>query len=390
MNRLPLLLAVVCFGASASAADTAFSLTRDFPNCKLERPVALAIPADGSQRVFLAQQTGKVLLLPKDSATAETKVFLDVSGLMKVENDFEEGLVGFAFHPKFKENGRFYVCYAQQQPKINRLSEFRVSASDPDKADPASERVVLEVLRPYWNHNCGNMVFGPDGMLYFGIGDGGKGDDAARLAQNLFALNGKILRLDVDTRTGRRGYGIPKDNPFVKTDGASPEIWTWGHRNPWGMAFDSATGELWCAEVGQELREEINIITRGQNYGWSFREGTIPFVRRKDAPPEGSKFTEPVFEYDRSQGLSITGGFVYHGSKHPDLQGAYIYGDWGTGRIWALKTSGPDHKVVSNTLLIEPADLKTKFPKPTAFCEDASREILVLDWNGGIHRLEKR
>jgi glucose/arabinose dehydrogenase len=390
MNRLVFLLSVACLGTTF-ADDTPFVLTREFPNVKVQRPVALVIPPDGTQRMFLVQQTGKVLILPNDPAGAETKVFLDAGPLMKVENDFEEGLVGFAFHPKYRENGRFFVCYAQQHPKINRLSEFRVSASDPDKADAATERVLLEVPRPFWNHNSGNMVFGPDGMLYFTVGDGGKADDAARLSQVLFTMNGKVLRIDVDGKTGRRAYGIPADNPFVKTDGAAPETWAWGLRNPWGLTFDSETGALWVADVGQEQREEINIIVKGGNYGWSFREGTIPFVRRRYDPPADAKFIEPIHEYDRSQGISITGGFVYRGQKHADLRGAYIYGDWGSGKIWALKTEGPEQKVVSNTLLTAPpAEIKGLFPKPTAFSEDSAREVLVLDWNGAIHRLEKR
>ncbi len=390
MNRLVFLLSAACLG-SALADDTPFVLTREFPNVKVQRPVALVIPPDGTQRMFLVQQTGKVLILPKDRAGSETKVFLDAGPLMKVENDFEEGLVGFAFHPKYKENGRFFVCYAQQAPKINRLSEFKVSASDPDKADAATERVLLEVPRPFWNHNSGNMLFGPDGMLYFTVGDGGKADDAARLSQVLFTMNGKVLRIDVDSKTGRREYGIPADNPFVKTDGAAPETWAWGLRNPWGMAFDSETGALWLADVGQEQREEINIITKGGNYGWSFREGTIPFVRRRYDAPADAQFIEPVHEYDRSQGISITGGFVYRGQKHPELRGTYLYGDWGSGKIWSLKTGDSGHKVVSNTLLAAPpAEIKGLFPKPTAFCEDPEREVLVLDWNGAIHRLEKR
>jgi quinoprotein glucose dehydrogenase len=298
---------------------------------------------------------------------------------------------GLSRHQRPQDGGeRFFIVYAQQGPKINRFSELRVSAADPHKADMASERVFLEVLRPFWNHNSGNMVFGPDGMLYLGIGDGGKADDVARLAQNLFLMNGKVLRIDVDSRTGRRGYGIPKDNPFVKTEGAQPEIWAWGLRNPWGLAFDPFTGDLWCADVGQNLREEINILTKGGNYGWSFREGKIPFATRTDPPPPKSKFIEPIHDYDRTQGISITGGFVYRGKKFPELERSYIYGDWGSGKIWALKTEGPDRKVVSNTLLTEPADVKAPFCKPTAFCEDENHEVLVLDWNGGIYRLEKR
>lgn len=372
------------------AADPAWKLTKEFPNCTVERPVSLVIPPDGTRRLFLVQQRGKVLILPSDRQAANASVFLDISDRKMEENDFEEGLVGFAFHPKYKENGRFYICYAQQNPKINRISEFRASASDPGKADMSTERILLEIHRPFWNHNSGNMLFGPDGMLYITVGDGGKGDDVTRLAQNLFVMNGKVLRIDVDSRTGRREYGIPRDNPFVKTDGARGEIWTWGMRNPWGIAFDPFTGALWCADVGQEQREEINILTKGGNYGWSFREGTLPFVRRTDAPPANATFIDPIHEYDRSQGISITGGIVYRGKKFPELERSYLYGDWGTGRIWALKTEGPGHKVVSNTLLLEPADLKAPFVKPAAFCEDENQEILVLDWNGGIHRLEKR
>ena len=193
----------------------------------------------------------------------------------------------------------------------------------------------------------------------------------------------------MDTHTGRRPYGIPTDNPFVKTDGASGEIWTWGMRNPWGLAFDHSSGLLWCADVGQEQREEINILVKGGNYGWSFREGTVPFIRRPEAPPADVKFVEPIHDYDRSQGTSITGGLVYRSSKFPELQQSYVYGDWGTGRIWALKTEGTPPKLVSNIQLTAPADPKADFVKPTAFCEDEGQEILVLDWNGGIFRLEK-
>ncbi len=390
MHRILSTLAVsALLFSTAFAAESAWKLTPDFAACKVEKPVSLVIPPDGTQRLFLVQQRGKIVILPKDRTSSETSVFLDISDRKLEENQFEEGLISLAFHPKFKENGLFYICYAQQGPKINRISEMKVSASDPNKADPATERIVLEIQRPFWNHNSGNMLFGPDGMLYLSVGDGGKGDDVSRLAQNLFAMNGKILRIDVDTRTGRREYGIPSDNPFVKTDGARGEIWTWGMRNPWGLAFDHESGAFWCADVGQEQREEINIITKGGNYGWSFREGTIPFIRRTDAPPADAKFVEPLFEYDRSKGISITGGIVYRGSKFPELQKSYIYGDWGSGRIWALKAEGTPMKVISNTPLIEPADVQAAFVKPAAFCEDENKEILVLDWNGGIRRLEK-
>ena len=390
MNNLFARLAVfTLLTTRVFSAENEWRLTRDFSSCAIERPVSLVMPPDGTQRLFLVQQRGKILILPKDRHAAQTTVFLDISDRKLAENEFEEGLISLAFHPKFKENGRFFVCYAQQNPKINRISELKVLPSDAGKADMGTERVLLEIPRPFWNHNSGNMLFGPDGMLYLSVGDGGKGDDAARLAQNLFLLNGKVLRIDVDTRTGRRPYGIPTDNPFVKTDGASGEIWTWGMRNPWGLAFDHSSGLLWGADVGQEQREEINILVKGGNYGWSFREGNVPFIRRPEAPPADVKFVEPIHDYDRTQGTSITGGLVYRGSKFPELQQSYVYGDWGTGRIWALKTEGTPPKLVSNIQLTAPADPKADFVKPPAFCEDEGQEILVLDWNGGIFRLEK-
>ncbi len=374
----------------ALPGETPYVLRREFASCQLERPVALVIPPDGSDRLFLVQQTGKILILPRDRNSGDTITFLDVSALMAVENNFEEGLVGFAFHPRYKENGRFFTCYAQQGPKINRVSEWHVNPADPDAADTASEKVLLEIPRPYWNHNSGTLLFGPDGLLYHSVGDGGKRDDAARLAQNLFAMNGKILRIDVDRRTGRRPYGIPDDNPFVKTEGALPEIWCYGLRNPWGMYFDPETGALWCADVGQDLREEVNIIVKGGNYGWSYREGASPFALNPDTPPKGVKFIEPVIDYDRGQGISITGGLIYRGPGHPDLRGAYIYGDWGSGRIWALRTEGAGHTVTSNALIIDPQDTAPDVGKPTAFAEDAANELLVLDWNGRIFSLAKR
>jgi len=391
MTRLfrHLAAASIALATPALAEDAPFTLKQEFAACALERPISLVIPPDGTGRLFLVEQTGTVVILPQDRSAAGTKTFLDVSGLMAVENNFEEGLVGFAFHPHYQENGRFFTCYAQQNPKINRLSEWRVSATDPGAADPASERILLEVARPYWNHNSGTLLFGPDGMLYFSVGDGGKRDDVARLSQNLFVLNGKILRIDVDSRTGRRPYGIPSDNPFVKTEGAQPEIWSFGLRNPWGLAFDQETGAFWCADVGQDQREEINIIVKGGNYGWSYREGFLPFAHRTDPPPPKATLIDPVFDYERSQGISITGGFVSRGEALPELRGAYIYGDWGSGKIWALRTEGPDHKVVSNTLLISPDPSNPGYAKPTAFAEDEKRELLVLDWAGRIFRLQK-
>lgn len=367
-----------------------------FEKLEVVRPITIAIPADGTKRLFLVQQRGQVRILPKEESGSEAKTFLDLSGRhleASKESQFEEGLVGFAFHPQFAKNGKFYLYYTQQDPKRARLSEMRVSADNPDKADPATERVLLEVPLPYWNHHSGNLAFGPDGLLYLSIGDGGgkPGGDPLRLAQNLFVLNGKILRLDVDKKTGAREYGIPTDNPLVGKEAVREEIYAYGMRNPWGLSFD-ARGNLWCADVGQDLWEEIDLIQKGGNYGWSFREGQQKFALRTDEPPTGTAFVEPVYVYDHTQGLSITGGFVYRGSQLPALKDAYLYGDWAFGKVWALKYDAATKKVLSNETLVK-SDLDTsgKTPKahfqPTCFCEDADHEALALDWNGKIFRL---
>ena len=389
---LPLfaLLLGTCLDSSAFAEST--QLVPAFEKITFERPITLAVSPDDTKREFLVQQRGQVRILPKDEASSEALMFLDMSG-RKMEGSegskFEEGLDGFAFHPKFAENGKFYVYYTQQDPRRAVLSEMQVSKTDPNKADPGTERVLLELQLPWWWHHSGNLAFGPDGMLYIAIGDGGgKDGDPMRWAQNNFILNSKVLRIDVDTTTGARAYGIPKDNPFVGKDGYRPEIFASGFRNPWGMSFD-AEGTLWLADVGQELAEEINLVEKGGNYGWSYREGMVKYWRRTDEPPTDAKFVDPIFIYDHTQGISITGGYVYRGEKLPQLKGAYIYGDWGYGRIWALKYDKAAKKVLSNELLIktEMGGKKQASFQPTAFCEDANHEVLVLDWSGKLFRL---
>lgn len=388
-----LALLLSCALQTVSFAEP-MKLTRAFENLTVDRPITVVVPPDSSKRLFLAQQRGLVRILPADESSAEAVTFLDFTG-RKMEgteqSKFEEGLNGLAFHPKFAENGKFYVFYTQQDPKRAVISELKVSKEDKNKADPASERVLMEVPLPYWNHHSGNIAFGPDGFLYIAFGDGGgKEGDPLRWAQNPFVMQSKVLRIDVDTTTGARAYGIPQDNPFVGKDGIRPEVFASGFRNPWGMSFDES-GTLWLADVGQELFEEINLVEKGGNYGWSFNEGMIKYWRRTDAPLTETKFTDPVFVYDHSQGISITGGIVYRGEKIPALKGAYIYGDWGYGRVWALNYDKAAKKVVSNELLFQGSlDPKDKnMIRPTAFCEDANKEVLVLDWNNRLFRLEK-
>ena len=215
-----------------------------YPELKLTRPLWLCEAPDGTKRIFVAQQDGKVLILPKDRNGKETKTFLDISDRKPWQKN-EEGLLGFAFHPKYKSNGKFYIYYTQQNPKRSVISEFQVSKDNSDEADKSTERILLEIPQPNWNHNGGELLFGRDGFLYIGLGDGGGANDQYHNAQNPGTLLAKILRIDVDSRSGDLEYGIPKDNPFVKDKKFRPETYAWGMRNPWRFSFDRKTGELY-------------------------------------------------------------------------------------------------------------------------------------------------
>ncbi|MEO0415926.1 MAG: PQQ-dependent sugar dehydrogenase, partial [Verrucomicrobiota bacterium] len=243
----------------------------------------------------------------------------------------------------------------------------------------------------------GNLLFNPaDGMLYVFVGDGGLKNGVFMLAQNLMRWNGKVLRIDVDSRTDGRPYGIPADNPFVDTPHACPEIWCYGLRNPWGAGYDSESGLIFMADVGQDMAEEINILERGGNYGWEYREGTQSFaarallmdaIGRTNKEPEDAKFIDPIHTYGRPDGMSITGGFVYHGDKIPELQGHFVYGDWRFGNLWALKYDSTNGQV-ENKAIHQPANIAEPVVQPTGFYPDENGEIIVLGWRGKIFRME--
>jgi len=298
------------------------------------RPLVVTHAGDGTGRRFVLDQSGMIHVF-KPGSVAGT-MFLDLRPGTAPWGKFnEEGLLGLAFHPKFKDNGEFFVTYSLKGDKrVEHLARFKVKPDDPDRADPASEELVLAVDQPFWNHNGGSIAFGPDGFLYWALGDGGSRDDPFGNGQKLDTLLGKILRLDIDRRAEGKGYAIPADNPFVGTANARGEIFALGFRNPWQIAFDQATGKLWAADVGQDQWEEVDIVTKGGNYGWSVREGTRPFGNR---PTTATAFVDPVWEYDHQIGKSITGGFVYRGKAIPELAGAYLYGDFVSGRLWGLK-----------------------------------------------------
>lgn len=323
------------------------------------RPLVVTHAGDGSGRRFVLDQAGMIHVLPAGGdgtgTPARAKLFLDLrAGTAPWGKANEEGLLGLAFHPRYRDNGQFFVCYSVGgERRGQRVSRFRVSGSDPDRADPASEEVLLFVEQPYSNHNGGSIVFGPGGHLCVGLGDGGLRNDPDANGQNLGTWLGSILRIDVDRRGGIDGegaacpYGIPADNPFRSTPGARPEIYAYGFRNPWQLSFDPPTGRLFAADVGQELWEEIDVVTAGGNYGWSLKEGSKPF-----GPVASDVATiDPVFEYDHRIGKSITGGFVYRGAGVPVLEGRYLYGDFVSGRLWAVtiedSDAGPGRAVAS-------------------------------------------
>jgi glucose/arabinose dehydrogenase len=262
------------------------------------------------------------------------------------DNTNEEGFLGLAFHPQFSKTGEFFVFYTLKKPKLtNIVSRFRVQKDNPNRADPSSEEELMRFTKPFWNHDGGTLCFGPDGFLYLTHGDGGAANDPYDNGQNLDSLLGKIHRIDVDHKDPDKNYAVPKDNPFVNRKGR-PEIWAYGLRNVWRMAFDRKTGVLWAADVGQNLYEEIDLISRGANYGWNRREGLHPFGalgvgRRPD-------LTDPIWEYHHDIGKSITGGAVYRGSRLPELDGYYVYGDYVAGKIWALRYDEAKKRVTAN------------------------------------------
>ncbi len=300
----------------------------------VDAPTHLTHAGDGTGRVFVVEQKGVVLEIDSDG---EVEDWLDISSQVTGATDLsdERGTLSMAFHPNFRENGRFFVYYNRSTQEVV-ISEFTVDG-DPlsDKPDASSERVVLSIAQPTWNHNGGQVVFGPDGYLYIGTGDGGGAGDTYGNGQRKDTLLAKILRIDVDSGTP---YGIPSDNPFVGDGDHMAETWSWGMRNPWRITFDRLTDEMWIGDVGQNAWEEIDIGKAGHNYGWPETEGNHCYTSGCDT----SAFEPAVWEYDRFDGISVIGGFVYRGCRMPDLHGYYFFSDWGFGGspIWSLDWDG--------------------------------------------------
>jgi glucose/arabinose dehydrogenase len=367
-------LTVLFLFALGSPVYAQTTVERAFPDLSFDRPVDLQHAGDGSSRLFvLEQHEGRVRVFPDDQNASGAGVFLDIGDRINTGN--EEGLLGIAFHPDYEANGHFFVYYSTSNPRRSVVSRWTVSA-DPDSADVNSELVILEIDQPYSNHNGGQLLFGPDGYLYIGLGDGGDGGDPQDYAQNPRSLLGSILRIDVNASTEAERYRIPADNPFAGHAEFRPEIFAYGLRNPWRMSFDPATGRLWAGDVGQGSREEIDLIENGKHYGWDLKEGTLDFEPESGVPPES--LTPPIWEYGRDQGSAVTGGHVFHDPRNPELEGRYIFGDYVSRRIWALDYDGANPAQVESLL-------QADFSIP-AFGVSEAGAFYILGFDGGIHR----
>lgn len=404
LGLAPSLLAFFLLTANASADGLPRLKTElAYPNITFNRPVALAYPADGSDLLFVAEQhTATIQSFFDEKNTTDLKEFLKLPD--EINRDNEEGLLGLAFHPKYKQNGEFFVYYSARDmvngsaERHSVVSRFKVSKDNPRKADPSSEqRIWVTPVDPASNHNGGCIAFGPDGYLYLSLGDGGAADDVIfKTGQNPRDWFGSILRIDVDHPSDGKAYGIPGDNPKLRDSKFShwaPEVYAIGLRNVWKFSFDREIGTLWAGDVGQNLWEMVHIIQNGGNYGWNIREGNHPFQPgRKTVADPASPISKPIAEYPhnlgqdpkrKDVGVSITGGYVYRGKALPSLVGAYLYGDFQTGRIWGVRDK--DGQAVESGELIDVG--KQKVLNIAAFGENHEGDVLILAFDGKIYHL---
>jgi len=331
----------------------------------------------GDERLFVVEQRGRIRIVSNGELLPEP--FLDIREQVGSQSN-EQGLLSIAFHPDYAGNGVFFLDYTDRNGDTV-ISRWQVS-DDPNRADASSETVLLQIAQPYPNHNGGQLQFGPDGYLYVGMGDGGSGGDPQNNGQNPGTLLGALLRLDVDAEGGGAHYAIPPDNPYIGDENGRNEVWAIGLRNPWRFSFDRETGDLYVADVGQNMYEEVNFVPAGQgaglNFGWNWMEGNHCF---RDGCDPGA-FYAPVAEYSHGQGeCSITGGYVYRGAAFPAMRGNYLYGDFCSGRLWTLFRQ-PDGSWVNNAIGVAPGSL-------TTFGEGFDGELYLTTREGVLYRIEQ-
>ncbi|MFQ6017315.1 MAG: PQQ-dependent sugar dehydrogenase [Kiloniellaceae bacterium] len=388
MSRIAGVLAALLLPCVAAGAEP-----RDWQVVRvasgLKRPVYVTAPPGDTERLFILEQhSGKIKILRQ--GTIDRRPFLDIDGLARGN---EQGLLGLAFHPDYAKNGAFYVNFTRRN-RDTVIRRYRVSAADPDVADPTSAMTVMTYEQPYRNHNGGWLGFGPDGYLYIAAGDGGAGGDPGNRAQDVTDQRlGKMLRIDVGgddyPEDPARNYAIPPDNPFVGKQG-DDEIWAYGLRNPWRASFDRKTGDLWIADVGQSRREEVNFQPAasrgGENYGWKVMEGDLCFAEVPGAPAcFDPAFTAPVHVYGRGGGYSITGGYVYRGPVE-SLQGLYIFADFGSAQIWGFRYAG--RRLAGFGNLTEAFAPQTgSIEDISSFGEDAEGNLYILDLGGEVFKV---
>lgn len=369
-------VAILVSSCASQAQTTSIEVVQAFPNLFFEQPTEIQNAGDGSNRLFVCEKFGRIRVFENRADVESSTLFLDLEE--RVETASEMGLLGLAFHPDYAVNGYFYVNYNinRNDSNFTIIARFGNDPENPDQADIESEVILLEFYQPFPNHDGGQLAFGPDGYLYIGTGDGGSGGDPLNAGQRLNTMLGKILRIDVDNPGQVRNYGIPADNPFVDDPESLDEIYAYGLRNPWRFSFDSETGRLWAADVGQDRFEEIDIIEKGKNYGWKIMEGWHCFSPFNGCDSTG--LTGPVWEYGRSGGASITGGYVYRGDDVAELYGSYIYADFVSGKIWALIYDGESPATAE---LIEDTD---EFI--STFGVDESDELYFASFGGALYR----
>lgn len=348
-----------------------------------DRPIFAGSPLGDTERLFIGQQPGVISIIKNGSKLATA--FLNI----KPKVGGEQGLLGIAFHPKYAENRRFFVHYSKAGSGDTVISEFTRSANDPDQADAGSEKIILEQDQPESNHNGGALNFGPDGMLYLGLGDGGGAGDAhgsVGNGQSVEVLLGKMLRIDVDAPAGGKAYGIPTGN--MTAGGAAPEVWSYGLRNPWRWSFDACTGDMYIGDVGQGAWEEIDVEPSGKgsgtNYGWRVMEGTHCYDPKTNCDQSGKE--PPVAEYSHSSGCSVTGGYVYRGKNVPALRGTYLYADYCSSRFWSFTYAGG--KANGQAEITQDITSAGAPGQVSSFGQDAVGELYVCDFDGTIWRID--